>query len=163
VVLGVIGTAMVAGPELAGASATGTVLALVAAVLYAVVVLVDRTLAQRIDAAALTTSKLTVAGILLLPIAVFADADWASASLGWLVVLGLVHTAFGLAVALDVLGRLPATVVAVLLYLEPASAVLFGWWLLGEQPTAATVVGGAVIIAAGLVVGWRPDRDTMPA
>ena len=163
VALGIAGTVLVAGPELGGVSGVGALLALIAAVLYAIVVLVDRTLAQVIDADVMTASKLSIAGLLLLPIAAFAESDWASASLGWLVVIGLVHTAAGLAIALDVLGRLPATIVAVLLYLEPASAVLFGWWWLGEQPTLATLAGGVIIVVAGLIVGWRPDRDTMPA
>ena len=69
--------------------------------------------------------------------------------------LGLVHTAFGLAVILDVLGRIPATAAAVLLYLEPAAAVLFGWWLLGERPTVATLVGGLLIVGGG--TGRRLD------
>ena len=137
--------------------------ALGAAVAYAIVVLVDKTLAVEIGGLRLANGKLVVAAVVLVPLVLVSDPDTSQASWGWLLVLGLVHTAFGLAVILDVLSRIPATVAAVLLYLEPASAVLFGWWWLGEQPTVATIVGGLLIAAAGLVVGWRPARGTMPA
>ncbi len=157
----VAGTALVASPDLHAAG--GLWFALASAVAYAVVVLIDKTLAASVGGLRLANGKLAVAAIVLVPFLAFATIDSADASWGWLVVLGLVHTAFGLAVILDVLGRIPATAAAVLLYLEPAAAVLFGWWLLGEQPTVATLIGGLLIAAAGLVVGWTPARDTMPA
>jgi len=157
----VVGTALVADPG--GDIGTGVWWALAAAVTYAIVFLIDKTLAAEVGGLRLANNKLVIAGVLLVPLVLFADVDTSDASWGWLVVLGLVHTAFGLAVILDVLARIPATVAAVLLYLEPASAVLFGWWWLGEQPTFATIVGGLLIVAAGLIVGWRPARGTMPA
>ncbi|HKY16044.1 MAG TPA: DMT family transporter, partial [Microthrixaceae bacterium] len=131
--IAVVGTVLVADPG--GDIGSGVWWALGSSVAYAVVVLVDKTLAAEVGGLRLANSKLAVAGVLLLPLVVWADPLWSEASWGWLIVLGVVHTAFGLAVILDVLGRIPATVAAVLLYLEPASAVLFGWWWLGEQPT----------------------------
>ena len=43
--------------------------------------------------------------------------------------------------------------------LEPAAGVLFGWWLLDEAFTVGTVAGGALIVTAGLLVLFAPDRS----
>jgi drug/metabolite transporter (DMT)-like permease len=149
-VVAVVGTALVARPS--GAATSGVVWALVAAVTYAVVVLVDKTIAAELGGLRLANTKLVVAGVVLVPVVAVTGLDTSGASWGWLLVLGVLHTALGLAVILDVLARIPATVAAVLLYLEPASAVFFGWWWLGEVPTASTLVGGALIVGAGLLV-----------
>ena len=34
-------------------------------------------------------------------------------------------------------------------------SVLFGWQMFGELPDAYTVVGAAIIVAAGLYIFWR--------
>ena len=56
------------------------------------------------------------------------------------------------------LRRLPATTVGVLTYLEPASAVMFGWIFLAEAPGASTVVGGMLILVAGVIVVFTSAR-----
>jgi drug/metabolite transporter (DMT)-like permease len=33
--------------------------------------------------------------------------------------------------------------------------VLFGWWGFGELPDGWTIVGGTIIVAAGLYIFWR--------
>jgi drug/metabolite transporter (DMT)-like permease len=45
--------------------------------------------------------------------------------------------------------------VAVLTYLEPASAVVFGLLFLGQQPTVFMLVGGLLILIAGYIVASR--------
>ena len=74
-------------------------------------------------------------------------ADW-----WWLVVLGAVFTAGLLSLYLVLLDQLPAATVSVLTYLEPVSAVVVGWVFLGEVPTVTTVVGGAMVVLAGIMV-----------
>ncbi|MEL7208126.1 MAG: EamA family transporter, partial [Actinomycetota bacterium] len=59
------------------------------------------------------------------------------------------------------LARIPATSAGVLAYLEPAAGLLFAWWLLGEEPSAATMAGGALILVAGLLV-VRSGDDAGP-
>jgi drug/metabolite transporter (DMT)-like permease len=59
---------------------------------------------------------------------------------------------------LVLLRRLPATTVGVLTYLEPASAVMFGWIFLNEVPGASTVVGGMLILVAGVIVVFATAR-----
>ena len=66
--------------------------------------------------------------------------------------LGLVHTAGGIALYFGALGRVPATHAGVLGYIEPFAAVLAAWWVLGETPTAGSIAGGLLIIAAGVML-----------
>jgi drug/metabolite transporter (DMT)-like permease len=53
---------------------------------------------------------------------------------------------------------LPAQELGVLYYLEPASAVAYAWWWLGETPAPGTLMGGALIVLAGVAL-IRGDRQ----
>lgn len=156
-VAGLVGVALVVGDEVGRGSAAGVGLALVSAVTFAAVALVDRRLAVRLGGVRLAQAKLTVAGVILLPFALWSIPGSPGGDRWWLLVIGVVHTAAGLTLILGRLAQVPATVAAVLLYLEPPSAVLFGWWWLGERLAPATLLGGAVIIGAGVLVG-SPSR-----
>ena len=145
------GLALVAAPRL-DTGGTGLALAGVAAATLVALVLVSKPLARVYGGLRLTFIEMAVAGVALLPVA--AGAGWGrpQASWGWLVVLGLVHTAAGTAVYLGALGRVPATSVGIMGYLEPAGVVLFNWLLLGRPPGLTTVAGGLMIVAAGALV-----------
>ena len=56
-----------------------------------------------------------------------------------------------------VLKFVPAFVVSVALLAEPVGAGLIAFVWMGEQPDAATLLGGAVVLA-GLVLGALPER-----
>jgi drug/metabolite transporter (DMT)-like permease len=49
------------------------------------------------------------------------------------------------------------------MYLEPVAAVAFGWWLLNESPSGGTLVGGAMVVIAGIIVGRATARVSSPA
>jgi len=49
----------------------------------------------------------------------------------------------------------PASVVVPYQYTLLLWAVLFGWWFFGEVPDLYTLLGGAIIVAAGLYIFWR--------
>lgn len=160
--LALAGTALIASRSLGGGEAAGVALAAAAAALYVVLMVLSKPLSEAYGGPRLAFLELAVAGVVLLPVAVTAGwgaptVDWA-----WLLVLGLVHTALAVGLFLAALARLPATQVGILTYLEPASAVLFGWWLLDEAVTPATIVGGALIVGAGLLV-LRPSVASRPA
>ena len=57
---------------------------------------------------------------------------------------------------------MPATRAAVLLYFEPASAVIFGWLLLDQEPTLSMLVGGALVVLAGVLVARIPMAPELP-
>jgi drug/metabolite transporter (DMT)-like permease len=74
------------------------------------------------------------------------------------VVLGVVASGLAAAVYLACLARLPIATAGVLTYLEPVSAVMFGWWALGESPSGRTLLGGALIVGAGITVAHAAAR-----
>lgn len=100
----------------------------------------------------LAFQEMAVAGVVLLPVAAAAGWGPPHATWLWLLVLGVVHSGAAVAIYLAALARLPATSVGILAYLEPVSAVLFGWLLLSETPHPATIAGGALILVAGWIV-----------
>lgn len=54
---------------------------------------------------------------------------------------------------------------AILTYVEPVSAVVFAALFLGESLTAATVIGGALVVTGGIVVARleaREGLETLP-
>ena len=151
-VLATAGFALVTGPAVGSASADGLALALGAAVLFAVLVLVSKPLSEIYGGLRLAFLEMGGAGLLLIPVA--ATARWGSPqpAWAWLLVLGLVHTAIGTGLYLDALGRVPATHVGILGYLEPAGVVVCAWLVLGQRPSVLTVVGGLLIAGAGVMV-----------
>ena len=158
----VAGSVLVLGPGASGAPADGIALALVAAVLLAVLIVNAKILSAYHDGVRLAFLQVAVATATLLPVVLVDNDGWPSlASLGWLLLLGLVHTAAALVVYFHALAQIPATSAGVLAYLEPAAGVLFAWWALNEQPTVAMIVGGGLIMLAGLLV-VRAGGDAGP-
>lgn len=158
----VAGIALIAIPEMGGTSVDGIVLAFVTGTLYVPLALSNKALSGSHGGTNLALWQLLVAGVVVLPFALLADwgaprADWV-----WLVVLAVVYTAFAFGSYLTALEHLPATRVAVLLYIEPVSAIVFGWLLLDEPATIAMVVGGALVIGAGLLVAREPMTPDVP-
>ena len=137
-------------------SGTGVVLAIVAAVTYAAMILGLKLTVRDVDPLTLTYVQLTVAGLALaVPAAV---ADWGTPSWRWLwlVVLGVLLTGATQTLFVGLLGRLPVSTAGVLTCLEPVSAIVFAWTLLGERPGVTTVVGGIAVLVAAMMVATAP-------
>ena len=59
---------------------------------------------------------------------------------------------------MSVLADLPATHVGILSYLEPVVVVLAAWAWLGQRPGGVTVVGGLLVVAAGVGLAARAAK-----
>ncbi|WP_243149774.1 DMT family transporter [Thermaerobacter sp. PB12/4term] len=141
-----------AGPAAVGVAALGT----------SAFFVLQRPLSGRYDALTLT-SFYTWAGTLLLGAAFgpglarqVAAGDLAPAA--WLaaVYLGVFPSALAYWCWSAALARAPAARVASLLNLNPLLAVATAWVMLGERPTWAEWLGGAVAVAGVLLVQGRP-------
>lgn len=147
----VVGCGLVVGPAAHGVAGWGLVLAGLAGLSYALLTLTGKRLAEHYGGIRLAFQQQAVAAVVLAPLA--ATATWGVPRAGWLwlVALGLGHTAIGMTVFFSALERVDASLIGLLGYLEPASAVLFGWCFLSERPTLLTVLGGAMIVGAGML------------
>ncbi|HVF75931.1 MAG TPA: EamA family transporter [Acidimicrobiales bacterium] len=151
--IALVGFVVIAAPEVEGpGDPVGLALAVFAAATYALVIVVGKPLAQQAGAVSATFVEMAGAAALLAPLALAADWGEPRWAWGWLVVLGLVHTAAATAAYLAAVAVLPTARAGVFGYLEPASAVVLGWAVLGQRPTLATAAGGLLIVAAGIVV-----------
>lgn len=82
--------------------------------------------------------------------------------MGWAacIALGLVHVTGQGGVAWA-LGKLPATITAVTILVQPVVAGLVSWWAFGETLTPIQALGGAIVLAAIVLAQWS-TRKTGP-
>ncbi len=159
-VLALVGSVLLLGPGAEGVEATGLIYALLAAVLLAALILNAKVLSPVYGGLRLALAQCTVATVVLLPLSFAGSGSWPTWSdLGWLLLLGLVHTALALALYLGALGRIPAVHAGVLSYLEPLSAAVLGWLVLDEAIDAGTVLGGLLVVIGGLLVLGEPGVE----
>jgi drug/metabolite transporter (DMT)-like permease len=69
-----------------------------------------------------------------------------------LIVLGVLNTAVATSLYLRGLDIVKVQKAVVLNYLEPASAVMFGYLFLSQPATPGMILGGSLILVAGYVV-----------
>ena len=78
-------------------------------------------------------------------------AGWAAC-----IAMGIIHV-FGQGGVAWALGKLPASVTAVTILIQPVVAGLLGWWIFGETLTPVQALGGAVVLGA-IVLAQRSQR-----
>lgn len=135
-------------------------IAILASVLFAGLLLLTRFLRQTPD---MVLASQQFVGTLLLGL-VLAPSGWITPSatdLVWFAISGVVSAA-GLLCVNRSLRLAPASVVVPYQYTMIIFAAAFGWLLFGDVPSRATVAGVAIIIAAGLYLGWRERSAPRP-
>jgi drug/metabolite transporter (DMT)-like permease len=108
----------------------------------------------RSTAVVFTQSAFTAA-VMLVPglLAVSAvDYQYTGVDLLMAALLGLVTTAFSFSLFMDGLHYIRVQHAGIMAYVEPVSAPLFALVLLGQEPSRWTIAGGALIVAAGILV-----------
>ncbi len=160
-VVSLAGVATIALGNTAHRDVLGVLLAVLAAVLYAAGVLVQKAALRYADSLVTIWLGSIAATIALLP--------WAPQLVHQLAVappraviegiyLGLFPTAIGFAAWSYALSRTEAARLTVSTYAVPAVSVLMSWLLLGEAPTALSLIGGTVCL-----VGVAISRRKSPA
>jgi DME family drug/metabolite transporter len=146
---------LVSGGSVGPHPVTGLLWALGSAAGYATVTLVTRGYAHRLgsDDLATTLKTFCVAAICLLPFAAaegIFPGQHAGTAYAWLLFLGIVPTAGAYTLFFVGLRSVTAGVAAILVLLEPVSALAMAVGLLGERLTTAAVAGTALLLGAVL-------------
>jgi drug/metabolite transporter (DMT)-like permease len=141
----------VAGAQATGASALlGDVLAFAGAAAVAVYLLIGRVMRQRLPVSTYAASVYGTAAAVLLPACLLTGSSLGGYAAGsWLAVAGVVigpqllgHTVFN-----SLLTSVSATVVSVVLLIEPVGATALAWLLFHELPAAGFWVGAPLVLA----------------
>ena len=163
VLLALVGMVLVSGVadgEAATGEPIGIALGLGASVLYASVMLLNRTF-KDVPVGDRTTVQLASAGLVLIPYVILAERtsialpDLKSAIL--LAVVAIVHTGVAYTLYFGGVGGLPAQTTALYSYIDPMTAILLSSLLPGERLTPTGAVG-AVLILGSTLLSEHMDR-----
>lgn len=140
---------------------TGIFFALLAAVFYAGVILINKKASPE-DGFQTTLIQLISSALVLMPV-LMTSGDVAYASMDGLsivmvVLLGVVHTGVAYLLYFSSMKDLEAHTVAVYCYIDPISAVMFAAIFLGEKMTIVELAGGAMILGAAYFIDYKPKR-----
>jgi drug/metabolite transporter (DMT)-like permease len=141
-------------------SVLGVVLCLVAAVVYAVSLVLQKPLVARLPAIHVTWIACTVGAVVCLPFAgqlVGEARDASAADLWWVVYLGVFPTAIAFTTFAYALRTMTASNLGVTTYLVPPITIAMGWLFLDEVPPTMAYVGG-VLALVGVAVARRKPR-----
>ena len=155
-----VGLAVILTPSLLGEgirlSTSGVAAGLAAGMGYAVFQLIVKDLTTRASAVTIVFTEAWLDVVILLPLAL-----WQTVGSGYHLtsrdliaglILGVVCTALAYMMWTFGMGRIKVQHSSILGYLEPVSAPLYALLLLGQGISLWTVIGGALIVAAGLLV-----------
>ena len=158
--LAVVGVVVLGGVELDG-NAAGMAYLLAASACWAAYIVVGSRVAQAREGVAGLGVALAIGALALTPFgAPGSSVVWTSPRLlVACLVVGVCSNAIGYGIDQHVMRRIPVRRFAVLLALLPVTAVLIGWLVLDQRPTALDLVGIALV----LVGVTLQDRDELAA
>jgi drug/metabolite transporter (DMT)-like permease len=154
-VCGLTGVAVLVGPDaLVGQDLLGQAACLGAAIAYGFGGPYGRRIAG-IEPPRMAFGQLTAASVIMLPIELMVDRPWtlpAPSAAGWVALVGIAVLSTSVAYLLffRILERAGPTNLSLVALMVPATALLLGSVVLGEQITASSVAGMG-LIAAGLI------------
>ena len=130
-----------------------------AALTYAALVIGTKAVSARVSAAGLTFWNYVFAGLVMVPFLLGAERVAPEpGELPYIALLGLFFTTVTGYLYIWLIRKVTAQTMGVIAYLEVVSAALLAWAIFGEELTWQIVVGGSLIILAGLaVVLFEPE------
>ncbi len=153
-VVGMLLSSGVFGSAAEGVSAFGIMLGVLAAVLYASVIAMNK-LMKDIDPLLKTACQFAVSAAVLLPYAFLfedmANISFSSESVIYLLIIGIIHTGLAYALYFRSATVLPAATTAIISYIDPVTSIIISTVAFGEPLGVQGAIGAALIIAAAVL------------
>lgn len=129
----------------------GIAFGLMAAALYAGVVLLNKYI-KGVSGYLATLIQMAASTLVLLPFVIYRNNIHleSSSTVLLILILGVVHTGFAYLLYFSGIKDIKAQSAAILSYIDPITAVIFGTVLLGEPLSLLQIVGGALILGSTL-------------
>jgi drug/metabolite transporter (DMT)-like permease len=160
-------TLVLAGAGTGALDGLGVVLGLGAAFVYSTYILVSEGVAQRLPALTLATLVCTGAAISLTvgstAVGQFHPGALTAAGWGWLVCLAAVSTVGAITMFFAGLSRVGPTSASILSTVEPLVTVALASLVFAERLSGGQLAGGALVLAAVLVLRTHHVAEPMPA
>lgn len=161
--LGFVGVAVLASGRTSGGSSVGpAVLAgTTAAFMYGIGMNAVRAHLKGVSAAAVAAATLSLASLLLAPIAIYTWPTHSIPVMSWVsaILLGVLCTGIAYAVFYRLIHRIGAPRASTVTYLVPLFGVVWAWLFLGEPLTAKMAIAGALILGGVALSQQRAARE----
>jgi drug/metabolite transporter (DMT)-like permease len=156
-VVGGVGVALVVlnGQDGGSFSLEAVAAGLGSAATYAAIVIVSkRLLRDRVEPLTVAFWNCAFGSVAVAPALLASSTLLPQGAGDWLAVLllGVVFSGLSILAYTSLLRHVPAPTAGVLLFLEPVAGIVLAWALLDQTLAVATIVGGALVLAAGIGV-----------
>ncbi|MDK1011197.1 MAG: DMT family transporter [Actinomycetota bacterium] len=154
-----VGTLLVVQPWQPGVAAgRGLMMSGLSAALLAALMIVGKPVAQDLGGLTMAMGELIIASFLLAPATYGALTQNAEHIVNFLI-LGAVFTGFAGFLYWEMMRHLPVAATSVVMYIEPASAVVWAALLLGEIPNVTAWLGVGLVVGGGLLAATVAAKD----
>jgi drug/metabolite transporter (DMT)-like permease len=136
----------------------GVAMAALSAALLTGVMLAGKPVAKDLGGLTMATGELIVASVLLAP-ATYQALTQNSGFIVIFLILGALFTGLAGFVFWESMRHVPVAAVSVVMYLEPASAVVWAALLLGEIPNVLSWIGVILVIVGGLIAATATGKQ----
>jgi len=127
---------------------TGILVGMVSALAYAVLTIVNKSMAGKYSGVVTAFYEQTTAALVLLPFMLKLKVQPAASDILLLLFLGVVTTALAHTLFISSLKTIPAQLAGICSSLETVYGILFALLLLGEVPSVREIIGAVVIVGA---------------
>jgi drug/metabolite transporter (DMT)-like permease len=160
-----LGLCLIVGHDLLGGYGyMGMALSAVSGMLYAAIVLINRSITCRVDNQTATFVQILTAMIVLLPF-VLIDGDILTVvnldamAVICTILLGVLHTGVAYTIFFSLYEHMKSVEIVSYSYLEPLFGILFSVIVIGEKLTMLQIIGGVCILGSTYIGEMLKDRE----
>ncbi len=164
ILISFLGLFLIVGHDLStGYGAMGLLLSAVSGMLYAAIVLINRSIQTRVDNRTATFVQITTAMLVLLPFVLFEGNVITVVTLdareaAYTILLGVLHTGVAYTMFFSLYEHMKSVEIVSYSYLEPLFGIFFSVIFIGESLSPPKIVGGILILGSTFLGEAYKDR-----